>query len=161
MAIAFNLPSTASLRSTFTFLPSIFSLFAFAHAAILSCPALHYLSFPSSRHTHKMPNAALELSHAIDLFLYKDRSSYFDRLSVATDSLDSQNATAPLALPSFRWDMQATCKPMLPAFQYISHKLSQRGIAAALIISQFEPYIIPIVSYFLERVAINSTVFRG
>ena len=90
-----------------------------------------------------MPTSALELSHAIDLFLHKDRTSYFD--SDATESVISQETTAfPPTLPSFHWDLQKTCKPMLPAFQYISHKLYQRELSVALIISDHEPYLIPV-----------------
>ena len=94
-----------------------------------------------------MATSALELSHAIDLFLYKDRTSYFD--SDATESVISQETSAhpPLlspAPPSFQWDLRTTCKPMLPAFQYISHKLHQRELSVALIISEHEPYVIPV-----------------
>ena len=90
-----------------------------------------------------MPTSALELSHAIDLFLHKDRTSYFD--SDATESVTSQEMTAvPPVLPSFHWDLQQTCRPMLPAFQYISHKLYQRELSVALIISDHEPYVIPV-----------------
>lgn len=90
-----------------------------------------------------MATSALELSHAIDLFLHKDRTSYFD--SDATESVTSQESTAfPPVLPSFHWDLQTTCKPMLPAFQYISHKLCQRELSVALIISDHEPYVIPV-----------------
>lgn len=90
-----------------------------------------------------MATSALELSHAIDLFLHKDRTSYFD--SDATESVTSQENTAfPPKLPSFHWDLRTTCKPMLPAFQYISHKLHQRQLSVALIISDHEPYVIPV-----------------
>ncbi|CAD6565822.1 MAG: hypothetical protein ASARMPRED_008001 [Alectoria sarmentosa] len=92
-----------------------------------------------------MATSALELSHAIDLFLHKDRTSYFDNVSVTTDSVTSQETTAfPPLLPSFHWDLQTTCRPMLPAFQYISHKLCQRELSVALIISDHEPYVIPV-----------------
>ena len=93
-----------------------------------------------------MATSALELSHAIDLFLHKDRTSYFD--SDATESVVSSQETAafppPPELPSFHWDLRTTCKPMLPAFQYISHKLYQRELSVALIISDHEPYVIPV-----------------
>ncbi|CAF9917484.1 hypothetical protein IMSHALPRED_003595 [Imshaugia aleurites] len=90
-----------------------------------------------------MATSALELSHAIDLFLHKDRTSYFD--SDATESVTSQEATAfPPVLPSFHWDLRTTCKPMLPAFQYISHKLQQRQLSVPLIISDHQPYVIPV-----------------
>ena len=92
-----------------------------------------------------MATSALELSHAIDLFLHKDRTSYFD--SDATESVTSQETTTsafPPVLPSFHWDLRTTCKPMLPAFQYISHKLYQRELSVALIISDHEPYVIPV-----------------
>lgn len=90
-----------------------------------------------------MATSALELSHAIDLFLHKDRTSYFD--SDATESVTSQESTAfPPVLPSFHWDLQTTSKPMIPAFQYISHKLCQRELSVALIISDHEPYAIPV-----------------
>ena len=94
-----------------------------------------------------MATSALELSHAIDLFLHKDRTSYFD--SDATESVISLETSAhpPIvtpAPPSFQWDLRTTCKPMLPAFQYISHKLHQRELSVALIISEHEPYVIPV-----------------
>ena len=94
-----------------------------------------------------MATSALELSHAIDLFLYRDRTSYFD--SDATESIISQDTSAhppeiPPAPPSFQWDLRTTCKPLLPAFQYISHKLHQRELSVALIISEHEPYVIPV-----------------
>lgn len=92
-----------------------------------------------------MAKSALELSHAIDLFLHKDRTSYFDNVSVTTDSVTSQETAAlPPLLPSFHWDLQTTCRTMLPAFQYISHKLCQRELSVALIISDHEPYLIPV-----------------
>ena len=94
-----------------------------------------------------MATSALELSHAIDLFLHRDRTTYFD--SDATESIISQETSAhpPVpspAPPSFQWDLRTTCKPMLPAFQYISHKLHQRELSVALIISEHEPYVIPV-----------------
>ena len=90
-----------------------------------------------------MATSALELSHAIDLFLHKDRTSYFD--SDATESVISQDTTTfPAVVPSFHWDLRTTCKPLLPAFQYISHKLYQRELSVALIISDHEPYVIPV-----------------
>lgn len=36
---------------------------------------------------------------------------------------------------SFEWDMQSACIPMLPAVRYISHKLAQRKLYVALIVS--------------------------
>lgn len=90
-----------------------------------------------------MPTSSLELSHAIDLFLHKDRTSYFD--SDATESVTSQETAAvPPVLPSFHWDLQTTCRPMLPAFQYISHKIFKSELSVALIISDHEPYVIPV-----------------
>ena len=91
-----------------------------------------------------MASSSLELSHAIDLFLHKDRTSYFD--SDTTESVTSQETTAspPPVLPSFHWDLRITCKPLLPAFQYISHKLHKNQLSVALIISDHEPYVIPV-----------------
>ncbi|KAL9135579.1 MAG: hypothetical protein Q9175_003228 [Cornicularia normoerica] len=90
-----------------------------------------------------MATSALQLSHAIDLFLHKDCTSYFD--SDATESVTSQETTTfPPVLSPFHWDLQKTCRPMLPAFQYISHKLYQRELSVALIISDHEPYAIPV-----------------
>ena len=93
-----------------------------------------------------MATSALELSHAIDLFLHRDRTTYFD--SDTTESVTSLETTAttqhPPPLPSFHWDLRTTCKPLLPAFQYISHKLHQRELSVALIISDHEPYVIPV-----------------
>ena len=90
-----------------------------------------------------MATSALELSHAIDLFLHKDRTSYFD--SDTTESVTSHEIPpCPPAPPSFHWDLRKTCKLMQPAFQYISHKLHQRELSVALIISDHEPYVIPV-----------------
>lgn len=90
-----------------------------------------------------MPTSAIELSHAIDLFLHKDRTSYFD--SDATESVISQETTVlPPVFHSYHWDLQKTCRPMLPAFHYISHKLHKRELSVALIISDHEPYVVPV-----------------
>ena len=90
-----------------------------------------------------MDNEKIKLAHAIDLFLYKDRTSYFD--SDATESVTSQEITAfPPLPPSFHWDLQKKSKLMLPAFQYISHKLYEKEISVPLIISDHEPYVIPV-----------------
>lgn len=90
-----------------------------------------------------MATSPLILSHAIDLFLHRDRTSYFD--SDATESVTSQESTAlPPIPPSFHWDLQKTCRPMIPAFHYISHKLYQREISVPLIVSHHEPYVVPV-----------------
>lgn len=90
-----------------------------------------------------MATSALELSHAIDVFLHRDRTSYFD--FDATESVTSQETSAlPPVPPSFHWDLQKTCRPMIPAFHYISHKLFKRDLAIALIIADREPYVIPV-----------------
>ena len=87
---------------------------------------------------------AVELSHAIDLFLHKNRASFFDDDSVIAGTVPSLDPRPALASQTFRWDLQTTCKPMLPAFQYISRKLSERGLQVHLIISDHEPYVIPV-----------------
>ncbi|KAL9131107.1 MAG: hypothetical protein Q9217_000869 [Psora testacea] len=46
--------------------------------------------------------------------------------------------------PCFRWDLRATCKPMIPAFHYISQQLTHHGLQIALIISHHGPCVIPI-----------------
>ncbi|KAK3176902.1 hypothetical protein OEA41_008228 [Lepraria neglecta] len=89
---------------------------------------------------------AVELSHAIDLFLHKNRASFFDDDSVIAGTVPSLDSGPALASQTFRWDLQTTCKPMLPAFQYISGKLSERGLQVHLIISDYEPYVIPVWS---------------
>lgn len=88
---------------------------------------------------------ALQLSHAIDLFLHKDRTSYFDDDSISSGSYAPFEPQPPLAEPqAFQWDLQATCNSMIPAFQYISRKLSERELSVALIISDHDPYVIPV-----------------
>jgi len=91
------------------------------------------------------PGTNQELSHAINLFLHKDRTSYFDDDSIASGTIapfDSQPALAEP--PSFKWDLQSTGTPLIPTFKYISDKLHQRELSVALIISEQEPYIIPV-----------------
>lgn len=113
----------------------------YTHQIVLSYSLPNLLLLPL--HLDKMATSALELSHAIDLFLHKDRTSYFD--SDTTESVTSQEMTEfPPVLHSFHWDLRTTCKTMLPAFQYISHKLCQRELSVALIISDHEPYVIPV-----------------
>lgn len=84
----------------------------------------------------------IKLAHAIDLFLHKDRTTYFD--SDTTESVTSQETTTFSVPPSFHWDLQKKSKQMLPAFQYISHKLYEKEISVPLIISDHEPYVIPV-----------------
>lgn len=85
-----------------------------------------------------------ELSHAIDLFMYKDRTSFFYDDSIAAGVIAPLDPRPALEPDSFSWDLQATCKPMLPAFHYISQKLSERELSVALIISEHEPFVIPV-----------------
>ncbi|MCJ1451176.1 hypothetical protein MMC28_001511 [Mycoblastus sanguinarius] len=85
-----------------------------------------------------------ELSHAIDLFLHKDRTSFFFDDSIAAGSIAPLEPVPPLAPTTFHWDLKTTCMPMLPAFQYISRKLSQRDLSIHLIISDHEPFVIPV-----------------
>lgn len=86
-----------------------------------------------------------ELSHAIDLFLHKDRTSYFFDDTIAIGTIAPFEPQPALAEPSsFNWDLPATSAPMLPAFRYISNKLTQRELSVALIISDHEPYVIPV-----------------
>lgn len=86
-----------------------------------------------------------QLSHAIDLFLHKDRSSFFDDDSIALGTIAPFEPQPALAeLPSLNWDLPATCTSDIPAYQYISSKLHQRELSVALIISAQEPYVIPV-----------------
>ncbi|KAL9102193.1 MAG: hypothetical protein Q9163_002641, partial [Psora crenata] len=62
-------------------------------------------------------------------------------LSVATTR---QAAKPPPQQPHFRWDVQATGKPMFPAFHYISQQLVEHGLHVALIISDQSPFVIPV-----------------
>ncbi|KAL6717011.1 hypothetical protein ACLMJK_004925 [Lecanora helva] len=88
-----------------------------------------------------------QLSHAINLFLHKDRTSYFDDDSIASGSIAAYDPAPPLAEPSsFSWDLQYTCTPLVPAFQYISNKLQQHGLSVALIVSDQDPFVIPVWS---------------
>jgi len=87
---------------------------------------------------------AAQLSNAIDLFLYKDRTSFFDDDSIAAGVIAPLEPRPALELASFSWDLQTTCRPTLPAFQYISRKLAERELSVALIISEHEPFVIPV-----------------
>ena len=86
----------------------------------------------------------VQLSHAIDLFLHKDRASFFDDDAIAAGSIAPLNSIPAVAAPCFHWDLRITCMPMLPAFQYISRKLAKRGLSVHLIISDHDPYVIPV-----------------
>ena len=91
------------------------------------------------------PETTAQLSHAIDLFLHKDRSSFFDDDSIASGSVAPFESQPALVEPSsFNWDLQTTSMSLTPAFKYISSKLHQRDLSVALIISDQEPYIIPV-----------------
>lgn len=86
----------------------------------------------------------VQLSHAIDLFLHKNRVSFFDDDAIAAGSIAPLHSRPALAAPCFHWDLHTTCMPMLPAFQYISRKLAKRGLSVHLIISDHDPYAIPV-----------------
>ena len=86
----------------------------------------------------------VQLSHAIDLFLHKNRASFFDDDAIAAGSVAPLHSRPALAAPCFHWDLHTTCMPMLPAFQYISCKLAKRGLSVHLIISDHDPYVIPV-----------------
>ena len=86
----------------------------------------------------------VQLSHAIDLFLHKDRASFFDDDAIAAGSIAPLHSRPALAAPCFHWDLHTTCMPMLPAFQHISRKLAKRGLSVHLIISDHDPYVVPI-----------------
>lgn len=86
-----------------------------------------------------------QLSHAIDLFIHKDRSSFFDDDSIAVGAVAAFEPPPALAeSQSFDWDLPAICTPDFPAYQYISNKLHQRELSVALIIASQEPYVIPV-----------------
>ncbi|MCJ1277325.1 hypothetical protein MMC21_005137 [Puttea exsequens] len=87
---------------------------------------------------------AAELSHAIDLFLYKDRTSFFDDDSIAAGVIAALEPRPELEDLPFAWDFQTTCKPLQPALQYISRKLAEKELSVALIISDQEPFVIPV-----------------
>ena len=86
----------------------------------------------------------IQLSHAIDLFLHKDRASFFDDDTIAAGSIAPLHSRPAPAAPCFHWDLRTTCMPMLPAFQYISRKLAKRGLSVHLIISDHDPYVVPV-----------------
>lgn len=86
----------------------------------------------------------VQLSHAIDLFLHKDRASFFDDDAIAAGSIAPLHSKPAVAAPCFQWDLRTTCMPMLPAFQYISRKLAKRGLSVHLIISDHDPYVVPV-----------------
>ena len=86
----------------------------------------------------------VQLSHAIDLFLHKDRASFFDDDTIAAGSIAPLHSRPAPAAPCFHWDLHTTCMPMLPAFQYISRKLAKRGLSVHLIISDHDPYVIAV-----------------
>ena len=83
-----------------------------------------------------------------------DNLLYHQYLKGDTQSLDDEStlsnaATCQAPRPSrqqshFHWDLQSTCKHMIPAFNYISHNLAEQGLQVALIISEHGPYLIPV-----------------
>ena len=86
-----------------------------------------------------------ELSHAINLFLHKNRTSFFDDDSIASGTVASLESQPILPEPAnIHQDLQSTCTWMTPALQYISRKLTERELSVALIISEHEPHIIPV-----------------
>ena len=93
---------------------------------------------------HFLSIMTVQLSHAIDLFLHKNRASFFDDDAIAAGSVAPLYSRPALAAPCFHWDLHTTCMPMLPAFQYISRKLAKRGLSVHLIISDHDPYVIPV-----------------
>jgi len=102
-----------------------------------------------------------QLSHAIDLFIHKDRSSFFEDDSIALGTIAPFKPRPALAKPpSFNWDLPATCTPDYPVYQYISNKLHQRGLSVALIISDHEPYVIPVWSLPKKSQIILAQIIR-
>ena len=96
---------------------------------------------PSSTETNP------QLSHAINLFLHKDRTSFFDDDAIASGIVAPFELPAPLVEPPLlNWDLQCTSLPLVPALRYIAAKLRLRGLSVALIISEHQPYIIPVWS---------------
>ena len=89
-----------------------------------------------------LPESTPALSHAINLFLHKDRTSFFDDSTCVFAPFDSQPALAEPS--SFNWNLQCTCSPLVPAFKYISTKLHERELSIALIVSEQEPYVLPV-----------------
>ena len=87
---------------------------------------------------------AAELSHAIDLFMHKNRTSFFDDDSIAAGVIAPLGPRPALEPDSYSWDLQKKCRPMFPAFQYMNRKLAERGLSVALIISEQEPFVIPV-----------------
>ena len=86
-----------------------------------------------------------QLSHAIDLFLHKNRTSFFDDDSIASGSIAPFDPQPALPEPSsFKWDLQTRSTPLIPAFKYISSKLHQHELSVALIVSDQDPYVIPV-----------------
>lgn len=86
-----------------------------------------------------------QLSNAIDLFIHKDRSSFFDDDDIALGTVAPFEHQPALADPqTFNWDLPTTCARDFAAYHYISNKLHQRELSVALIISDREPYVVPV-----------------
>ena len=69
----------------------------------------------------------------------------------STDSLVSTASRLPEDMPApredastYHWDLKSTNKSLMPAFEYISQKLSEEGLSIHLIVSGHEPFIIPV-----------------
>ena len=88
-------------------------------------------------------------SQAMDNVLYhqylKGEVSSNETDSVHSDATPSQvDCDDPPKSPAYHWDLQETCKPLFPAFDYISETLSQEGLSIHLIVSDQSPFIIPV-----------------
>lgn len=54
---------------------------------------------------------------------------------------EPQNCSQPV---TYQWDLQETCKPLSPAFDYISSQLAQESLSIHLIVSDQSPFVIPV-----------------
>lgn len=127
------------------------------YLSFVECPAI---SLPEIKYTLYSPAKMAELSHAIDLFMHSDRTSFFDDDSIAAGVIAPLDPRPALEPDSFSWDLPTTCRPMLPAFQYISHKLHERELSVALIISEHEPFVIPVWPLARKAQLILSKIVR-
>lgn len=86
---------------------------------------------------------------SMDSFLYhrylKGESLYSNAYASTADSMSSpvESDDYPMS-GAYCWDLQETCKPLFPALDYISSKLSQEGLSIHLIVSNQCPFVIPV-----------------
>ena len=74
----------------------------------------------------------------------KSGTSSLDEVSPLTEDAAFEASDEPTRRSAFHWDLQSTCQPLYPAFHYISQQLARQGLQIALIVSDQDPFALPI-----------------